>query len=147
MPNEAIIANLKTLRLYGLAAAVTLLSIIIGVSLAGIFLSAPAEAESGAARDRGLELSIEFCSRCHVIGDYNRMGGIGNSPSFNYMAQNDDYVERFTTFYARRPHPVFARVPGYPKWSDSDSYYPEFEITQEQIEDIVAYVATLATAR
>ncbi|MEK9942324.1 MAG: hypothetical protein VW771_07600, partial [Gammaproteobacteria bacterium] len=55
----------------------------------------------------GLDLSIQYCSRCHVIGEYNRLGGIGNTPSFNWMVKSDDWRERFTTFYTRRPHPVF----------------------------------------
>ena len=92
---------------------------------------------------QGFELSRQFCSRCHVIGEYNRMGGIGNSPSFTWMVKNDDRRERFLTFYARRPHPVFARVPGYALWSNADPYYPPFEITLDEIDLIVSYVETL----
>ena len=91
----------------------------------------------------GFELSVRHCSRCHVIGDYNRLGGIGNSPSFTWMVKSDDWRERFMTFYMRRPHPVFARVPGYPLWSDSDPYYPPFEVTLEEIEAITEYAGTL----
>lgn len=94
----------------------------------------------------GLDLSIKYCSRCHVIGDYNRLGGIGNTPSFNWMVKSDDWRERFTTFYTRRPHPVFARVPGYPLWSESDPYYPPFEITIEEINAIAEYAGSLADA-
>ena len=92
---------------------------------------------------QGFELSRQFCSRCHVIGEYNRMGGIGNSPSFTWMVKNDDWRDRFLTFYARRPHPVFARVPGYALWSNADPYYPPFEITLEEIDLIVSYAETL----
>ena len=92
---------------------------------------------------QGFELSRQFCSRCHVIGEYNRMGGIGNSPSFTWMVKNDDWRDRFLTFYARRPHPVFARVPGYALWSNADPYYPPFEITLDEIDLIVSYVETL----
>ena len=95
------------------------------------------------AAKQGFELSRQFCSRCHVIGEYNRMGGIGNSPSFTWMVKNDDWRDRFLTFYARRPHPVFARVPGYALWSNADPYYPPFEITLDEIDLIVSYVATL----
>ena len=91
----------------------------------------------------GFELSVRYCSRCHVIGDFNRLGGIGNSPSFTWMVKSDDWRERFTTFYMRRPHPVFARVPGYPLWSNSDPYYPPFEVTLEEIEAITEYAGTL----
>jgi len=91
----------------------------------------------------GFELSRKLCSRCHVIGEYNRMGGIGNSPSFTWMVKSDDWRERFTTFYSRRPHPVFTRVPGYALWSNVEPYYPPFEITLAEIDHIVAYVETL----
>ena len=100
-------------------------------------------AEESERTQQGFELAREFCSRCHVIGDYNRMGGIGNSPSFPWMVKSADWRERFTTFYARRPHPVFARVPGYARWSESDPYYPPFEITLKEIDLIVDYVETL----
>ena len=62
------------------------------------------------------------------------MGGIGNSPSFTWMVKNSDWRERFLTFYARRPHPVFTRVPGYALWSDVPPYYPPFEITRDEID-------------
>ena len=44
---------------------------------------------------------------------------------------------------ARRPHPVFARVSGYARWSETDPYYPPFEITLAEIGLIAAYVDTL----
>ena len=71
------------------------------------------------------------------------MGGIGNAPSFRSMAQHDDVRERFSTFYARRPHPVFVRVPGYAKWSDAVPYYPEFKVSLEEINALVAYAESL----
>ena len=112
---------------------------------AGILLVMPiiVTAEESERTEQGFELARELCSRCHVIGDYNRMGGIGNSPSFPWMVKSADWRERFTTFYSRRPHPVFARVPGYARWSESDPYYPSFEITLKEIDLIVDYVETL----
>ncbi|HCX88110.1 MAG TPA: hypothetical protein DG761_08795 [Gammaproteobacteria bacterium] len=112
---------------------------------AGVFLlllSFPLSRADGEV-EQGFELSRERCSRCHVIGEYNRMGGIGNSPSFTWMVKSDDWRERFLTFYSRRPHPVFARVSGYPLWSNVDPYYPPFEITLDEIDLIAAYVETL----
>ncbi len=94
---------------------------------------------------KGRELSIKRCSRCHVVGDYNRMGGIGSTPSFQWLTQLGDYETRLRTFYSRPPHPVFARFPGYPRWSQAPSPLPEFDITAGQIEDIVAFVRTLAS--
>ena len=96
--------------------------------------------------ERGFELARQYCSRCHVIGDYNRMGGIGNSPSFTWMVKSVDWRERFQTFYARRPHPVFVRVPGYARWSNVEPYYPPFEILLSEIDLITEYAGSLQTA-
>ena len=93
----------------------------------------------------GFEVAKIHCARCHVIGQYNRMGGIGNAPSFQAMANNEDYKERFSTFYARRPHPVFVRVPGYARWSNAAPYNPEFKISHEEIDQLAAYAASLHT--
>lgn len=101
---------------------------------------------AGATGDpqKGREVSIKYCARCHVVGDYNPMGGIGSTPSFQLLVKRrPDYAERFQTFYQRRPHPVHVRVPGVPKWSDAPSNATEFTITPEDIEDILAFVETL----
>lgn len=95
----------------------------------------------------GRELSIKHCSRCHVVGDHNPFGGIGSTPSFAWMTELPDYAERLRTFYARRPHPTFARVPGYPKWSNAPASVREFTITVDEIEDILSYVETLKVER
>jgi mono/diheme cytochrome c family protein len=92
----------------------------------------------------GRELAIKYCARCHVIADYNPLGGIGSTPSFQGMTFLPDYEQRLRTFYARRPHPVFARVPDYPRWSGAKAYVQEFTITVSEIEDIVEFVITLA---
>ena len=112
------------------------------MAVTGLLFLATEPAKTDTAVE-GFELSVRHCSRCHVIGDFNRLGGIGNSPSFTWMVKSDDWRERFMTFYMRRPHPVFARVPGYPLWSDSDPYYHPFEVTREEIEAITEYAGTL----
>lgn len=91
----------------------------------------------------GRKLAIKHCARCHVIGDYNRLGGIGSTPSFQAMTTLDDYKERFKTFFQRRPHPVFVRVPGYPRWSNTLPYAPVFKITTKQINDILHFAESL----
>ena len=48
----------------------------------------------------GFELAKKYCARCHVIGEFNRLGGIGNTPSFPYMVKNADWQERFSSFSA-----------------------------------------------
>ncbi len=116
--------------------------------LPGICLAALATLHGGVARaegdpERGRSLSIQHCARCHVVGDYNPTGGLGSTPSFQWMKMLPDYVERLRTFFARHPHPVFVRVPDYPRRSEAGGYAQEFTITVEEIEDILAFVETL----
>ena len=77
-----------------------------------------------------------------MIGDYNRMGGIGSTSSFQAMVHNSDYTERFLTFYTRRPNPVFVRVPGYERRSYAATYYPDFKISFNEIEHFGDYVSS-----
>ncbi len=37
---------------------------------------------------KGREVSIKFCARCHVIGDYDRYGGIENLVAFVLTLKN-----------------------------------------------------------
>jgi mono/diheme cytochrome c family protein len=91
----------------------------------------------------GRKVARVHCTRCHVVGDINPMGGIGSTPSFQYLVKRDDYIERFSTFYARRPHPVFTRIEGIEPWTDQPSHIATFEITPQQVDDILAFVETL----
>ena len=93
--------------------------------------------------EKGRAIAEKHCSRCHVIGRHNPMGGIGSTASFQMIAKMPDYLERFQTFYDRRPHPAFVRIPGIPRWSNQPGYASEFTITLEQVEDIVAFIKTL----
>jgi len=62
---------------------------------------------------RGKKLAEQHCARCHVIGDYNKYGGIGSTPSFQLLVKSfPDYRERFETFFVRRPHPSFIAIEG-----------------------------------
>ena len=114
------------------------------ITLAAILgaLSATGANAAGDAK-KGREISIRHCARCHVVGDYNRLGGIDSTPSFQLLARRADFVERLQSFYQRRPHPVFVRVPGVPRWSKQPPYATPFEVTPAQIEHIIAFVATL----
>ena len=113
-----------------------------GAAVAGVILSA-APARADGDREAGRRMSLEHCARCHVIGDFNPFGGIGSTPSFQLLAKRDDWLERFQTFYERRPHPVFVRVPDVPRWTKLPSHVKEFRVTPENIQDIIAFVETL----
>ena len=103
----------------------------------------PAGARAGGDVAKGLEISERHCARCHVIGEYNPLGGIDSTPSFYSLARRKDAVERLQTFYQRRPHPVFVRVPGVARWSDTPPYATPFTVTPQQIEHVIAYVLSL----
>lgn len=63
--------------------------------------------------EEGLKLANMHCSRCHVVSESNRMGGIGSTPSFRLLVTAfKDWRARFETFYARRPHPAFLSIEG-----------------------------------
>jgi len=106
-----------------------------------VLLAPPARA--GGDPGRGRDIAIEHCARCHVVGDYNKFGGLGSTPSFQLIAGLEDGMERFRSFYERRPHPVFVRVPDVPKWSDAPAYATEFTVTSKSIDDILAFAGTL----
>ena len=109
---------------------------------ASMILCTPAQAEGDA--DKGRRISMQHCTRCHVVGDANPHGGINSTPSFQLLARRDDWRERFETFYARRPHPVFVRVPDVPRWTDLPSPVEPFSVTLQDIEDVVSFIETLA---
>ena len=109
--------------------------------LAAVMATSAASAEGSVAEGR--KLAINFCARCHVIGEYNRLGGIDSTPSFYSLAQRSDFVERLQTFYERRPHPVFVRVPGVPRWSNAPPYATPFTVEIGQIDDLIAYMRDL----
>lgn len=113
----------------------------------GLMCAAIGMARAEGDVSRGREVSIKHCARCHVVGDYNRMGGIDSTPSFQLLARRADFEDRLRTFYQRRPHPVFVRVPGVARWTNLPPYATPFEVTLDQIEDIVAFVRTLKSMK
>ncbi len=92
---------------------------------------------------KGEGLATTHCARCHVIGPFNKFGGLGSTPSFPLIAGMEDGYERFETFFERRPHPVFVRVPNVARWSKDKTHITEFTVTTKTIEDLMAYVRTI----
>ncbi len=97
---------------------------------------------------QGEILSFQNCGRCHVIGDRNRMKGLGSTPSFGLLRTFDNWLERFQTFYVLNPHPSFAQVLGI-----TGPFNPQLPppisplvLTQGELESIIAYVATIPLA-
>ncbi len=106
--------------------------------------AAAAQAEGQA--NKGREIAITHCARCHVIPDHDPYGGIDSTPSFKLLARRDDYLERLQSFYARPPHPVFVRVPGVPPPTNNPSFVATFEVLPEQIEDLIAFIEAIRAA-
>ncbi|MDP6573737.1 MAG: cytochrome c [Rhodospirillales bacterium] len=113
----------------------------LALAAAALVATGPAGAEGDAGKGR--RLAIEHCSRCHVIDDYNRFGGIGSTPSFQILAHMPDYLERFQTFYARRPHPTVVNVPGVEAWTKLPAFVVKFTVRPEDIDALVTFVETL----
>lgn len=108
-----------------------------------------AEPEIAAATSEQLAegeiISYRQCGRCHVIGERNRYGGIGSTPSFRALRGKPDWRERFELFWDERPHRAFSQVEGM-----TEPFDPRFpppvmpiEMTLDEIDAMVAYVATL----
>jgi mono/diheme cytochrome c family protein len=116
-----------------------------GLAASVLCLGALAATEAKAEGDvkTGREFSVKHCTRCHVVGDANPYGGISSTPSFQLLARRDDWRERFETFFERRPHPVFVRVPGVPAWTKLPSVIEPFTVTLKEIDAIVSFVETL----
>lgn len=123
-------------------AAATMLGLCLGPALA----DQAADQTADQVAD-GKALAEEHCSRCHVVGDFNKFGGIGSTPSFQLLVDAfDDWAERFETFQARRPHPSFVRVAGYP-YPDPDVFPPNAAPVEIELDDIAAIRAFAETLR
>ena len=97
--------------------------------LGGALAVAAAQAAGAGDAVRGKTLAIEYCAKCHVIGDHNPYGGINSTPSFFIFARKPEvYDERVLTFDQRRPHIAL-----------------KLGLELPQIEDIKAYVDTIPT--
>ncbi len=96
----------------------------------------------------GERLSFARCGRCHVIGHENRMKGIGSTPSFALLRGFDDWLPRFQGFYTLNPHPSFSQIKDVTPGFDPALPSPinPLELTLEELDDIVAFVAGIKPA-
>ncbi|HMB76287.1 MAG TPA: cytochrome c [Kiloniellaceae bacterium] len=103
----------------------------------------------GLAQDaqKGRELAVTHCSRCHVIPDHNAFGGIGSTPSFQLLANLDDGLERFETFFARRPHPSVVRLEGVTPPSEQAPTIVPVALEPDDIDDLAAYARSLRQSK
>jgi len=113
------------------------------VAAIGVLVSAGAAGAAAADAEKGRALAEAHCSRCHVVGTYNAFGGANNTASFQMIIRMSDGLERFQTFYARPPHPVFIRIPGIAAWSNAPANAAEISLTLDQVNDIATFARTL----
>lgn len=101
---------------------------------------------TGSAEDlleKGRRLSETYCSRCHVVGDANKFGGISSTPSFKILVRAlEDWRDRFETFHARLPHPSVIRIEGSKPPSADPPTTHQVYLKIEDIEAFVAYAET-----
>ncbi len=90
--------------------------------------------------DLGEMIAKQHCARCHVIGAFNRMGGIGSTPSFKLLRKRDDWEERYTSFYARRPHPSFVRIRGIEPITNLPPNAAPIELSEREVQALMAFV-------
>ena len=102
------------------------------------------EGEAG----RGADWAVGAWGRGHVVGEVNRMNGMGSTPSFAVLRSLDDWLERFLAFYALNPHPSFTIIPDVTEPFDETRPSPisPVTLTLEELENIVAYTATMDPA-
>ena len=107
-----------------------------------------AAVEIGEDAIKGKAVARQSCARCHAVDDATRMTTIGSTPSFFVLRTFEDWEYRFSAFYVLKPHGAFTQVKDLtePFPIDRPSPIVPIELTQEEVEAIVAYVAALAPA-
>ncbi|AUQ63602.1 hypothetical protein PhaeoP57_02606 [Phaeobacter inhibens] len=96
----------------------------------------------------GYDLSKIHCGRCHAVDEGGRINSIGSTPSFYVLRSLADWEQRFQAFYALNPHPAFTQVAEVTPPFDEARPSPivPVEITLDELENILAYVAVLSPA-
>ena len=121
------------------------LALCVGLSMNILWAGGDAGAES--ALELGKRVAREHCSRCHVVDASNRMGGIGSTPSFKLLCSLPDWEDRFTTFFARQPHPAIITVEGISEDRKLPPNAAPILLTQDQVEALMAYVRVIKQAQ
>ena len=96
----------------------------------------------------GEKLAFVNCGRCHVIGERNRMGGIGSTPSFRAIRNREDWENNTRSFWALNPHPAFTQIEGVTEPFPIHRPPPvhPIRLTLDEVEVIVDFVRRLEPA-
>ena len=92
----------------------------------------------------GADLALLHCGRCHVIDSRNKWGGIGSSPSFTALRGRGNWLELFSAFYLKNPHPSFTQVEGVTEPFARTPAVAPVELTLNELDAILAFVSNLA---
>ncbi|MEM7472892.1 MAG: c-type cytochrome [Pseudomonadota bacterium] len=96
----------------------------------------------------GQKVAVLHCGRCHAVNEAGRINDIGSTPSFFVLRSFEDWQQRFAAFYALAPHGAFTQI------TDLTEPFAEhlppaivpIEMTLDEMEDMIAYVAKLKPA-
>lgn len=96
----------------------------------------------------GHKVARSKCTRCHVVDEETRGAGIGSTPSFAVLRSLGDWQDRFQIFYVLNPHPAFTIVEDVTPPFDESRPSPivPIELTLDEVEHVLAYVAAMAPA-
>jgi cytochrome c len=95
-------------------------------SLCGAVLVAPAYAADVAA---GHAIAQRWCANCHVTSEAQR--GQDTAPTLPYIAERHASDKAWLRAWLTSPHPPM----------------PNFNLSRQEIDDVIAYLATLAPAQ
>jgi hypothetical protein len=93
----------------------------------------------------GERLSLLHCGRCHVIGEANKYGGIGMTPSFPVLRAYPDWKDRFAAFHTQPPHKAVTQIEGVTEpfhESLPPSAHPVL-LTESEVAAIMAFVKAM----
>lgn len=97
--------------------------------LAGLITALGTGAQAGAGESReGERLARQWCTACHLVN-----GGIpatDAAPPFATLAADPTRTESYLRAWISQPHPPM----------------PDFSMTRREVDDLLAYIATLAPA-
>ena len=115
------------------------------LGFAGLLSVSAVQADQTDRLSQGELLVRQLCTRCHVVGDLNKYGGIGSTPSFGAIKSLPDWSDRFAAFWSLLPHPSVVQVDGIsperPK--DMPATTKQIFLTVDEVEAILTYVDTV----
>jgi len=103
------------------------------------------QAEQSTLLKQGEKLVRQHCTRCHVVGDLNKYGGIGSTPSFGAIKSLPDWQDRFAAFWSLLPHPSVVQVEGISPERPKDllATTKQIFLTPDEVDAILTYVDTV----